>query len=80
MSQEATCIKPQKTEHDCMHFYFAYMSVFMSAYVCVCVPQLYTQLTVILDDPDFPRLTLTVSQLSHSNLSVTHKYTDTVVN
>lgn len=35
----------------------------------VCAPQLYTQLTVILDDPDFPRLTLSVSQLSHSNLS-----------
>lgn len=64
------------------------MNVFPS-YVCihisVCVPQLYTQPTVILDDPDFPRLTLSVSQLSRSNLafslslSVTNKYTDPAV-
>lgn len=31
----------------CLYF------VFMLVCVHVCVPQLYTQLTVILDDPDF---------------------------
>lgn len=50
---------------SCMYFYLAYTCVCS----CVCVSQLYTQLTVIQDDPDFPRLTLSVSQLSLSNLS-----------
>lgn len=41
----------------------------LCGYWCVCVPELYTHLTVIQDDPDFPRLTLSVSQLSWFNLS-----------
>lgn len=65
--------KKKKGTHVCVKH------VFLSClHVCAHVPQLYTQLTVILDDPDFPRLTLSVSQLSRSNLclSVTHTYTD----
>lgn len=72
-AKESTCL--------CLCFSILPLCVCSCLCVCVCVPQLYTQMTVILDDPDFPRLTLTVSQLSHSNLSlpfspsVTHKCT-----
>ena len=84
--QEATCIKTGKKVCVCVYvslqcLYVWLMPVCMC--VCVCVPQLYTQLTVIQDDPDFPRLTLTVSQLSHFNLSfslsATHRNTHPAV-
>lgn len=57
-----------------MHFNHSYICVYST---CVCAPQLYTQLTVILDDPDFPRLTLGISQLSRSNLSLSPSVTHT---
>ncbi len=86
----ATCKKPHALRHKRKYmFVFVFMLLYpaciVCSFLCECVPQLYTQMTVILDDPDFPRLTLTVSQLSRANLSlpfslsVSHKHTDPVV-
>lgn len=66
--QQAGSSMHKDTKETCSCVYFYPIRVCLC--LCVCVPQLYTQLTVILDDPDFPRLTLSVSQLSHSIISL----------